>query len=146
MQTDVDCATGRDDHVTDDLSAHPTVRLDPYLVATGAITTLAGSGEAGLADRAATATMFDKPQRLELSSNGATLFIADYSNSKIRQLDVATGAITTVAECTEPADFAIDPNGAELLVASAQGRLRVKLKTSTMGPIIIPPFPPSTLA
>ena len=32
-RTDVDCGPDRDDRDTDDLSAHPTVCLDPYLCA-----------------------------------------------------------------------------------------------------------------
>ena len=68
-------------------------------VATGAVTTLAGSGEEGDADGVGAAAQFNVPQRLALSSDGATLFIADSGNDKIRQLDVATGAVTTLADC-----------------------------------------------
>ena len=122
-----------------DTSNHTIRQVD---VATGAVTTLAGSGEDGLADGVASAAMFNGPQRLALSSDGAALFIADIDNDKIRQLDVATGAVTTLAECKGPADFAVDPNGAELIVGCARQShklMRVKLKTNTMPPLVIPP-------
>ena len=112
-------------------------------VATGAVTTLAGSGEAGSADGAGVEAQLRGPLELGLSSDGATLFIADFDNNKIRQLDVATGVVTTLTECNEPADFAVDPNGAELIVGSGQWLIRVKLKTNTIEPLVIPP---STLA
>ena len=73
-------------------------------MATGTVTTLAGSGEDGDADGAGAAAEFDYPRGLALSADGAMLFVADYYNHKIRQVDVATGTVTTLADSGEEGD------------------------------------------
>lgn len=122
-----------------DTTNHKIRQVD---VATGAITTLAGSKEEGSVNGSGAAAQF-RPHQLALSSDGATLFIADVENDKISQLDVATGVVTTLVECDELDSVVVDPNGTELMVNCAQRLLRVKLKTNTMEPLVIPP---STLA
>jgi thiol-disulfide isomerase/thioredoxin/sugar lactone lactonase YvrE len=54
-----------------------------------------GSGEAGLLDGAADKARFDHPQGL-IASNDA-IFVADTGNHAIRKIDLATGAVTTLA-------------------------------------------------
>jgi sugar lactone lactonase YvrE len=49
------------------------------------------------ADGAAAVAMFDTPQGLVLSSDGATLFVADSNNHRVRAVNTSTGAVTTLA-------------------------------------------------
>ena len=67
------------------------------VIATGAVTTLAGSpGESGSTDGAGAAARFYWPEGV--ASDGAgNLFVADYFNDTIRKVVIATGAVTTLA-------------------------------------------------
>ena len=66
-------------------------------VATGEVTTIAGSSEDGDADGVGDAAQFCGPAGIALSSDGSALFVADYENHMIRRVEVATGAVTTLA-------------------------------------------------
>jgi sugar lactone lactonase YvrE len=76
-------------------SSDHTIRQ--IVIATGVVTTLAGSaGNTGSTDGTGTAARFNNPTGL--ASDGAgNLFVADSSNNTIRQIDVATGVVTTLA-------------------------------------------------
>ncbi|OAH14912.1 NHL domain-containing thioredoxin family protein [Streptomyces jeddahensis] len=56
-----------------------------------------GSGERGFADGAAGAAAFSEPQGLALIEDGAAVVVADTVNHALRRLDLATGAVTTLA-------------------------------------------------
>jgi sugar lactone lactonase YvrE/thiol-disulfide isomerase/thioredoxin len=56
-----------------------------------------GDGKAGYADGAATEAEFRQPQGLALSTDGATLFVADTRNHAVRAVALASGAVTTIA-------------------------------------------------
>ena len=60
---------------------------------TGEVITLAGSGEAGLADKAGTKASFNSPRGIAIM--GKDLFVADYYNQSIRRVDIETGSVTT---------------------------------------------------
>jgi sugar lactone lactonase YvrE len=62
----------------------------------GTVTTLAG-GAVGASDGVGAAAQFDLPTGLALSADGTILYISDYANHTIRQLVLATGAVTTIA-------------------------------------------------
>lgn len=64
--------------------------------AAGTVTTIAG-GTVGEQDGIGTAAQFDFPVGLAISSDGKLLYISDYDNHTIRQLTLATGAVTTIA-------------------------------------------------
>ena len=66
-------------------------------VATGAVTTLAGSGASGSADGVGGAAELYAPHGVTISPDGSALFVADNGNHKIRRVEVATGAVTTLA-------------------------------------------------
>ena len=75
-------------------------------VATGATTTLAGAagvaGNNNSSDGTGATALFDFPYGISYSApdgiyTQGRLFVADYNNDTIRQLDVATGAVTTLA-------------------------------------------------
>ncbi|MBA4861076.1 redoxin domain-containing protein [Streptomyces sp. PSKA54] len=56
-----------------------------------------GSGERGFADGPAEAAAFSEPQGLALIDDGAAVVVADTVNHALRRLDLATGAVTTLA-------------------------------------------------
>jgi sugar lactone lactonase YvrE len=64
-------------------------------IATGIVTTLAGSGFFGSADGIAAEARFWQPYAI--TSYGAYLFVADTGNHKIRKIEIATGMVTTLA-------------------------------------------------
>lgn len=67
-------------------------------LATGMITTLAGTGEEGYAGDGgpASAAKFAAPRELELGPDGH-LYVADTDNNVIRAIDLASGTVRTVA-------------------------------------------------
>ena len=68
------------------------------IVATGAVTTFAGSaGQAGSTDAISTTARFNNPHGIVVSADGAFALVADTGNSTIRKLDLATAEVTTLA-------------------------------------------------
>jgi len=66
------------------------------VIATGAVTTLAGTaGSTGSTDGTGTAARFNDPYGI--TTDGTNLYVADTGNSTIRQIVIATGAVTTLA-------------------------------------------------
>jgi len=65
---------------------------------TGNITTIAGNGESGYSgdNGPATTARLRSPQDIAVDGSG-NVFIADWSNNRIRRVDATTGIITTVA-------------------------------------------------
>jgi len=71
--------------------------LRKIVIATGAVTTLAGSAKAmGSEDGTGPAARFNTPGGV-LYDGAGSLFVADLGTNKLRKVDVATGAVTTVA-------------------------------------------------
>jgi hypothetical protein len=75
-------------------------RIRKLVVATGILTTVAGSGTPGFSGDAgaAVAARLDLPTALAVDSGG-NVFVADMRNHRIRKIDAATGVIATVAGC-----------------------------------------------
>ena len=67
------------------------------VIATGAVTTLAGSGSASYADGTGTAASFNRPRGVAVSPDGLVVYVTDANNHRIRAIVVATGAVTTLA-------------------------------------------------
>jgi DNA-binding beta-propeller fold protein YncE len=63
----------------------------------GKVTFLAGSGIEGTRDDVGTKAQFRFPRGVAVDSRGGRAFVADTSNDTIRQVDLATGAVTTLA-------------------------------------------------
>jgi hypothetical protein len=68
------------------------------VIATGAVTTLAGSTTAGHADDTGTAASFSGPA--DITTDGTNLYVVEYQNNEIRKIVIATGAVTTLAGST----------------------------------------------
>lgn len=65
-------------------------------IATGAVTTLAGSaGMSGLTDGTGSAARFNGP--FGITTDGSNLYVADSSNCTIRKVVIETGAVTSLA-------------------------------------------------
>src|SRR6266480_1561147 len=73
-------------------------RIRKVVAATGIVTTVAGNGVFGFAGDggAATNASLSGPAGVAVDASG-NLYIADYSNHRIRKVDAASGIITTVA-------------------------------------------------
>ena len=81
-----------------DLGKH-TIRK--IVIATGAVTTLAGSaGNPGATDGVASVARFSSPKALASDGVG-NLFVADTNNHTIRKVVIATGAVSTIAGSAE---------------------------------------------
>jgi len=78
-----------------DTGNHAIRRVD---LATGAVTTLAGSaGSPGSADGVGPAARFSSPRGIALSGDGTLALVADTGNHTLRTLVVATSAVATLA-------------------------------------------------
>lgn len=98
----------------------------------------------GYAEGAATAAKFATPADLVLSADGATLYVADTGNHRIRAVDVATGATSLVAgsaagfadgtgasaKFNGPYGLALDATGQNLYVADRNNHVLRKVRLS----------------
>jgi DNA-binding beta-propeller fold protein YncE len=65
-------------------------------LSTGTVTTFAGSpGKSGSVDGARAVARFTAPEGLAM--DGKSLYVSDSSDSTVRKIDIATGAVTTIA-------------------------------------------------
>lgn len=86
--------SGGNVYVADTLN-HAIRRID---AATGAVTTVAGTGARGFNGTSGIATRIKLNQPRGIALDGdSTLFVADSNNERIRRVDLTTGALTTVA-------------------------------------------------
>jgi DNA-binding beta-propeller fold protein YncE len=72
-------------------------RIRLIVVATGAVSTLAGSGSDGLAEGIGAAASFSDPEGVAFSPDQTLVAVADTGNNRIRLVVVATGAVSTLA-------------------------------------------------
>ena len=119
--------------------------------ATGTISTVAGTGEAGYSGDGGPAVeaQLHDPHSIELDGHGS-LYIADIGNHRVRQVDLATGAISTFAGTGEqaptpdgapldgtplngPRAIAFHPDG-DMLLALREGNAvyRIAMRTKTL--------------
>ena len=64
----------------------------------GIVTTLAGTaGVPGIADDVGTAAQFQNPFGVAVNSAGTVVYVTDQNNQTIRQIDVSSGVVTTLA-------------------------------------------------
>ena len=64
------------------------------MIATGAVTTLAGSSQ-GSADGTGTSARFNSPRGI--TTDGTNLYVAEFSNHMIRKIVISTGVVSTIA-------------------------------------------------
>jgi hypothetical protein len=114
------------------------------VLATGQVTTLAGApSSGGFADSPdPTQVRFNCPTGLAFDASaagGASLYVGDYNNARVRQVNVATGATTTLfSQCTPPGSPAPSPtslNQPLSVVLSTAGGKRLFVADSANGRI-----------
>lgn len=96
---------------TDGINAYVTDygnnKIRKIVIASGAVTTLAGSGLAGADDNVTgTLATFRGPDGI--TTDGFNLYVADTGNNTIRKIVLATGAVTTLAGSALAAGGAVD--------------------------------------
>ncbi|MFY7999642.1 MAG: IPT/TIG domain-containing protein, partial [Candidatus Kapaibacteriota bacterium] len=69
-------------------------RIRRIVIATGVVTTIAGNGTAGYVDGTGTGAQFNGPTGI-CTDGAGNLYVADYNNSCIRRIVIATGVVTT---------------------------------------------------
>jgi hypothetical protein len=70
-------------------------RIRKIVLATGAVTTFAGSGTDAFADGSSSSANFSSP--VGITTDGTNLYVADANNNRIRKIVISTGAVTTLA-------------------------------------------------
>eukprot|EP01048_Picozoa_sp_COSAG05_P014773 COSAG05_NODE_1703_length_4249_cov_8.733735_1_plen_1033_part_10 len=121
-------------------------RIRKLVLATKAVTTLAGQSSRGFADAVGTSARFSSPTGVALSPDGAFALIADQYNHRIRKLVLATKAVTTLAGQSSygfadavgtsarfynPTRVALSPDGAFALIADRSNHRIRKLVLAT---------------
>ena len=99
-------------------------RIRALTIATGAVSTFVGSSN-GFSDGVGTAAQFALPRDVVLSADGSRLYVADDGNQRIREIDIATQNVVTLADQSQPQassmanmkGLSIAPSGAVMYVA-----------------------------
>lgn len=96
-------------YVTDQVNNN----IRKIVIDTGVVSTLAGgtSGASGVADATAgfgADARFNHPNGITIDSTNTSLYVADSGNNNIRKIDIATGAVTTIAGSTTGASGVAD--------------------------------------
>ena len=66
-------------------------------IATGIVSTVAGSGTVGSTDGTGIDATFNGPRGITIDAANQNLYVADYGANKIRKIVIATGVVTTLA-------------------------------------------------
>ncbi|UFS70222.1 hypothetical protein LPW11_20400 [Geomonas sp. RF6] len=100
-------------------------------IASGTVSTLAGSGSPGFADGVGTEASFTSP--LGITTDGATVYLTDNGNSAVRSISLSSGSVSTLVESNplvaSPAGIATD--GTTLYVADADLNVVQKVDIAT---------------
>jgi len=70
-------------------------KIRKIVIATGVVSTLAGSGAAGASDGAGLSATFDSPTAI--TNDGSNLYVSQWFNNKIRKIVISTGVVSTFA-------------------------------------------------
>lgn len=117
-----------------DTNNHRIRTINP---ATGGVTTLAGTDTAGYVDGPGSTARFNSPFSVAVAPNG-TVYVSDYFNHRIREIDPITGEVSTLAGSSSgfadgpgvdarfnrPAGVAVAPNGTVYVAEHLNHRIR----------------------
>lgn len=92
-------------------------RIRRVNVTSGEVTTVAGDGNAAFAEGTGTAAQFSDPH--DLTTDGTNLYVVDQDNNRIRQIVIATGAVTTLVGDGTAAST--DGTGSDAQLAEPEG-------------------------
>lgn len=123
-------------------------RVRRIALASGVVTTLAGSGLSSSADGIGTMASFSSPMGICISLDASFALVTDYSSARVRRIEIATGAVTTLAGSSSgyedgagssakfhtPNGVAISPDASFALVTDG-GNNRVRLLTIPTGAV-----------
>jgi len=84
-----------------------------------AVTTLAGQSDNGSTDATGTSASFNYPKGI--TTDGTNLYVADYSNHRIRKIVISTGVVTTLAGSTSNYSGSTDATGTSASFYFPQG-------------------------
>jgi hypothetical protein len=119
-------------------------------VATGAVTTIAGSGSGAFADGTGSAASFNQPTGVAYSSDGSTIAVADYSNHRVREICTGITPSPTAAPTTTPTAYFCrqkqPPNstaGCQLLVTAVDCAVSSECEWYTHSPTSAPTTSPT---
>ena len=116
---------------------HGNHRIRKVVLVTGAVTTLAGSGNNAYADGTGAAASFGAPRYLEITRDGSALYVSDTNNNRIRKVLTSTGVTTTFfgsgstthadgtgtsANINKPRGLALSSDGTLLFVADCDNK------------------------
>ena len=117
----------------------------------GVVDTLAGGEAPGRKDGVGAAASFNSPCGIAITADGTTLFVADTRNHRIRQVDIATKTVSTIAGNGQgfadgigqsakfwfPYDIAVSRDGTTLFVADTRNRRvrQIDIATKTVSTI-----------
>jgi DNA-binding beta-propeller fold protein YncE len=118
-------------------------RIRKIVIATGDVTTLAGSTQ-GFNDAIGASAQFNFPYSLVIDRSGLNLYVVDNSNYRIRKVVISTGQVTTIVGSTQgtldgigtsallsnPRDIAIDATGLNLYFTDANRIRRIIVATN----------------
>lgn len=71
-------------------------RIRKIVISTGAVSTIAGSGNAAFTDGTGAGASFNEPFDIDIDENGI-LYVAELYNHRIRKIVISTGVVTTLA-------------------------------------------------
>lgn len=96
-------------------------KIRKVVIATGEVTTLAGTGEYGAADGAGSVATFNQPSCI--TTDGTNLYVGEYGNYKIRKIVIATGMVSALTGVANTAGVwgAVDGPGATATFTSPLG-------------------------
>jgi sugar lactone lactonase YvrE len=72
-------------------------KIRKVVIATGVVSTLAGSGAVGAVDGIGTAATFGSPAGIAIDSSKTNLYVTDVLNHNIRKIVIASATVTTLA-------------------------------------------------
>jgi hypothetical protein len=96
-------------------------------ISTGNVISTFGSGTAGSADGTGIAAQFNQP--MGITTDGTSLYVADYLNGSIRKIVIASGAVTTFAQVVHPTGITMD--AANLYVTDDVFQVIIKIEIGT---------------
>ncbi len=129
-------------YVTDSV----TNRIRKVVLATQAVTTVAGTGVAAFLDGIGVIAAFDNPQGIACDANG-NAYVADTDNKRIRKMVLSSGAVTTLAGTSGastsngvgsgagfagPRNIAVDASGTLLFVSDGNKIRQIVIATQTV--------------
>ena len=126
------------------------IRVRKVVLATQAVSTVAGTGAAGSVDAVGAAASFNKPRGIAIDASG-NAYVADFTNNRIRKIVLSSAIVTTFAGSptsvasasngvgtnagfSSPNNVVVDSSGELLFVADGTNRLirQIVIATQTV--------------